>query len=196
MPPGHALTIFDAGLRIKTFDWETLIMKPPNVQRIFALLLIAAAAMPWAAAKDSEPPGALAGTVILRSEQAPLGGATVFVGDPTSGKVHAAAPTGADGRFSLEGLPASRYQLAVGVADGIYLVDTPVLLAAGRTQEVQLAVQPNTEQSPSRGASRVLPRLWNNPLTAALIVLGSAFLIGALVESATDDEDDPSPSQQ
>jgi hypothetical protein len=37
------------------------------------------------------------------------------------------------------------------------------------------------------------PTIWSNPLTASLIVLGSAVVVGLLVEGATDDEDQASP---
>ena len=33
------------------------------------------------------------------------------------------------------------------------------------------------------------PSLWNNPLTAAFLVLGVAIVFGVIIENATDDDD-------
>lgn len=135
----------------------------------------------------------LSGTVQSAGDRAPLAGVRVFAGDRATGEVFRSEPTSEDGRFAIRGLPAASYELAVGVDEGLYLVETPVPLAPGTGRRVTLAVDAESRINAQDDPSDITgdgPSLWNNPVTAALIVFGVAVVIGIIVENATDDEDD------
>jgi hypothetical protein len=36
--------------------------------------------------------------------------------------------------------------------------------------------------------------VWNNPLTAALIIVGSAVVLGLIIDQAVSDDDEPTAS--
>lgn len=151
--------------------------------------------------------GSLSGTVVTATDHAPLGGAKVHAGDPKTGRIYSSQPTAEDGSFSVEGLPASGYELAVEKDGGLYLVQTPVQVAPGTAQILTVAVNQDKKGKPdddddddeglvppgAGGAS-----LWDNQFTAAGFVIGLAFVVGVLIENATDDPDqvvsDPAPA--
>jgi hypothetical protein len=173
-----------------------------SVRRTVALLcVVLSLATPVAA----DPGGAtLSGIVRSGTEHAPLAGARVYAGDPETGEVFPSAPTAADGQFEIGGLPPATYQLAVESGAGLYLIESPVALDAGARQQVGIAVAPASAvaapaaDGTAAPADGLTPRLmnaqgsgglWNNPLTAALLVVGLAFLFGWIIEGATDDDD-------
>jgi hypothetical protein len=140
----------------------------------------------------------LSGVIRSTADNAPLPGARVFVGDPATGRVVPSPTTGDSGSFTVTDLSPGRYEIAVETGEGLYIVSTPVQLAPGAVQDVQIKVDPDAkaddDDDPAGGG--VPPSgtsVWNNPLTASLIVLGGAVVLGFLVENATDDEDDSSP---
>ena len=78
------------------------------------------------------------------------------------------------------------------------LFRSPVQLAPGQKQNLTVAVNRNGDDEeddddeagavPGGGKIRKAT-IWDNPGTAAGLVIGLAFLIGALIEDATDDPD-------
>ncbi len=138
------------------------------------------------------PTAELSGT-ILSADEAPLAGAKIYAADTKTGKIYPGNATGDKGRFSLTGLPASSYELGVELEGGLYVVDSSLALSEGQSQNVNLSINTKKNPNPSAGTKAGVTSVWNNPFTAALIVLGSAAVVGVLVESATDDEDDSSP---
>jgi hypothetical protein len=169
-------------------------------------LLIFASAL--ALATEPAGQGTLSGVVRSHSD-APLVGARIFAGNAATGEVFPSEPTGADGTFEIPGLPPATYELAVESDQGLYLIEQPVPLAEGRRQAVGITIAPGMTAAAAAegtagdtaggsssgsgsgsapgGGSR--PNLWNNPLTAALLVLGIAIIFGLIIESATDDDD-------
>ena len=143
----------------------------------------------------------LTGTIVSATDHTPLSGARVHAGDPKTGRIYSSQPTTADGSFSVEALPASGYELAVEADGGLYIVQTPVQLAPGTAPHLTVAV--NRDQNGDDGddddddSAGVVPQggkfrgisIWDNRLTAAGLVLGLAFVIGALIEDATIDPD-------
>ncbi len=138
------------------------------------------------------PTAELSGT-IFSTDETPLAGAKIYAADKQTGKIYPASATGDRGRFSLKGLPAANYELGVELDGGLYVVGSSLALADGQSQNVNLSINPKKNPNPSTGVKSGVTSVWNNPFTAALIVLGSATVVGVLVESATDDEDDGSP---
>ena len=56
---------------------------------------------------------------------------------------------------------------------------------------MRTAPAPEEEKEKNKGGTGV----WNNPATAALIVVGAAIVLGLLIDAATDDDEGPaSPS--
>jgi hypothetical protein len=145
---------------------------------------------------SAEPAGAvLTGRVLAAATGNPLPGVRVHVGNPRSGFVRSSQPTAQDGSFSVREIPASNYELAVQSERGLYLVASPVRLAPGEARTVQLEVHERASRADEFSEDRAGGTTWwNNPLTATLIVVGSAVAIGVLVDGATDDEENPSAS--
>jgi hypothetical protein len=136
----------------------------------------------------------VSGTILSVSDRSPLAGARLYLGDPATGDVFPSAPADPDGKFVVAELPPATYEVAVGLDRGLYLVPERITLASGAERTLALAVDPETPPVPPSDPPDSGLGLWSNPLTAALLVLGSALVVGAAVESATDDEDDASPT--
>jgi len=165
--------------------------------RAVAALLILALQLTYGPALVAAPMASLSGRVLSADSQKPLAGALVHVGDPRTGAIRSSQPTAADGSFSVSGLPAASYQLAIQSGAGMYIVPSAVPLGAGESRNVQLAVQAQTSapspQEANEGKKKDMG-FWNNPLTATLVVLGAAVLVGWAVDSMTDDDEDGSPN--
>ena len=167
--------------------------------RILAAVLVAALQVVYLPLSAAPLAASLSGRVISGETRAPLVGVKVHVGDPRTSTIRSSTTTAEDGRFTLADLPPSTYQVAIQAGQGLYIVGSPVRLAPGETKNVQLAVKPHAtgrlnqlekgEDNQAAGDTSV----WDNPLTATLIVLGIATGVGVLVDQATDD-DESSPS--
>lgn len=170
--------------------------------KVLAATLVACLA-PGARTFCAAEPATLSGVVVDASARTPIEGARLWAGDRGTGRLYPAATDPVDGGFELD-LPAATYELAVELDGGLYLAHTPVQLAPGQARAVQVAIDPTLavrraaeeEMPPAEGtqpASSELekPTLWNNPLTAALVVLGAAVVVGLLIEELTDEEDEP-----
>ena len=157
--------------------------------------------MPAGAASD---PATLSGIVRSADGRAALAGARVFAGDPETGEIYPSDQTGENGFFEIRGLPPATYSLAVESNAGLYLVDLPVPLGEGVTRTVGISVNASLaddgggggndddEDDDSKAGSPYRsrrPHLWNNPLTAALLVIGLAVVFGFVIANATEDGD-------
>lgn len=121
---------------------------------------------------------------------APLSGARVHVGDPESGRFYQSGRTDRDGGFTLDGLPAAEYRVAVESEGGLYVVGVPVRLAPGQARSLQLAINPQTEPPTTEDDDDGGVGFWHNPVTATLTVLGIAVALGFLIDELDDDDDD------
>ena len=144
---------------------------------------------------SAEPaPAAVNGSVLSSVSQTPLEGALVHVGNPLTGKVFTSDPVASDGSFSLQSVPAATYELAVENTGRLFVVATPLKLAPGVTQSIDVTVNEQAAPDPvtvEENEKKSAASFWNNPLTAALVVLGAAVVVGIAVDSATDDSDGP-----
>ena len=142
----------------------------------------------WAVAGDT---GVLTGRVLPPAEGQPAA-KTVWVGSIP-------APVAADGSFRAAGVPAGSSELAIETSKGVYVVATPVSIAPGVTRRIQLAYGGRQDTSPPPPPEKEKKKksggAWNNPLTATLIVIGSAIVVGVAIDQLTQSDNEPvSPS--
>lgn len=137
------------------------------------------------------PTGAvtLEGQVATADQRAPIEGVVVLIGEPTTGTIHSSTPTDADGSFSVSGLEAGSYEVAVKSDAGLYVVGAPIEVGERSQQRAKVLIQPQTS---ARGPANT--SLWHNPITATLVVLGGAIIIGVAAEELSGDEESASPS--
>jgi hypothetical protein len=171
-----------------------------NLLAAMLIVSVQALALPVSA---GAAPASLTGALVHAADQTPLVGAKLHVGNPETGAIVTAAPTDAKGAFRVTGLEAATYELAVETAGGLYVVATPVRLAPGQARTLSVAIaataaaaDDDDDDKPGAANAPAKTSLWENPLTAALIVLGGAIVVGYVVDEATDDDDesDASPS--
>ncbi len=133
----------------------------------------------------------LSGVIRSAEDQTPLAGARILVADRENAEVTRSEWTAADGNFSIAELDPGRYDLAVEVQGGLYLIRAPIDLVPGVKRAVQIAVgivEPEDDKTDNENTRAPLASAWDNPVAAGAIVLGLAILIGVLVKNATDDE--------
>ena len=162
------------------------------LSRLVAVTLIVAVAfvfVPSAAAQDRAALAGLSGTVMSNDGSLPLAGAMVHAGDLRTGEIVSSAATAADGSFSLGSLPAAVYEIAVQRDGGLYLAGAPVPLDRGQQRFVQVAINPQAAPDPASASAQPKKGIWNNPLTAALLIIGGAVVVGALVSAADNDNE-------
>src|SRR5262245_29077615 len=164
-----------------------------GTHRLLTLVLMSSLLLGTPAAWATDGPAALSGG-IRDGGRAPLPGARLWAAPAGGGRLFRSEPAGSDGGFELGGLPAGACELAVEFDGGLYVVEAPVVLVPGIKRAVQVAVgraaqgrvSPAAEPTPDAGGAR--SNIWNNPLSAGLIVLGAAIVVGAVVKNVTDDE--------
>jgi hypothetical protein len=157
---------------------------------LLASVLVLTVQALWIPAPAGDQTVSLAGMVVSSETEAPLVGARLHVGDPTSGHVFTTQPTTEDGSFRLEKLPAASYRLAVEIEGGLYVVEAPVKLAPGEARSVTVAINPQSAPSPGEQQEKKKKKgagFWNNPVTASLVIIGSATVLGLLINEGTDD---------
>jgi len=144
------------------------------------------------------PPGAFAGdTGVLIGSVLPAAGSGLIAKKVWVGAIP--APVASDGSFEATGVPAGQSELAIETSEGLYVVATPITIAPGTTRRVQLAYggrkdssapTPSENEKKKKGGG-----FWANPLTATLVIVGSAIVVGFAVNQLTQSDNKPvSPS--
>ncbi|HJQ99486.1 MAG TPA: carboxypeptidase-like regulatory domain-containing protein [Candidatus Polarisedimenticolaceae bacterium] len=181
--------------------------------RAVAVLLVSTLIVPPASAVTGS--GILEGRVV--TPQGSAAPKAVWAATAVNPKTPQRATVDEKGTFRLDAVPAGAVELAVETAEGLYVVETPVTLAPGATRQVQLALRgrqgttpaapsgtpppqppPKTQTDyPSAPSSTPPPQppannkktgtLWDNPLTATLIVIGGAVVTGLIIDAVDDD---------
>lgn len=172
-------------------------MKHSPATRVLALVLVASLQALFIPASAAGETASLEGTVISSETDGPLPGVRLHAGDPKTGRVFTTRPTPSDGSFQLEELPAASYQLAVEIEGGLYVVESPLKLSPGQAQSVTVAINPQSAPSPEQEQEKKKKKgagFWNNPVTAAAVVIGTATVLGLLIKEGTDDDSVASPS--
>ncbi len=147
-------------------------------------------------ARSSDGFATLSGSIVWAADQTPLPGSKLHAGDPKTGEIFSSAPASDDGSFVLDELPAATYELAVESDGGLYLVGTPLTLAPGTAQTLNLAVSrqpvPNYDKNEDdEGPSSGKPKNWDNPGVTAGAVVGIVLVIGLLLGDS--DSNGPPP---
>ena len=134
------------------------------------------------------PSGVMAGETgiltgrVLPSADGRLVAKTVWVGAVP-------AAVAADGSFRVDGIPGGPTELAIETSEGLYAVSAPISLAPGATRRVNLAFGGRQDTSPpppaETAAKKPKGNVWSNPVTATLIVVGSAIVVGFAVDQLT-----------
>jgi len=167
-------------------------MKSRWSSEFLAVLLVAS--LPWLSIPVSagEVAATLTGSIVRSADGSPLAGARLHVSDPKTGKIFSSPPATDDGAFTLAELPPSTYALAVESEGGLYLVGTPLQLAPAATRTVNLAVNPQSVlrdgEAESDDDDDEKWGFFENPLTATLIILGVATVLGIAVDNLSDDD--------
>ncbi len=167
---------------------------PCTGKRLLAAALIVSLQIAFLPALAAGTPASLTGRVLKAGSESPLAGARVHAADLSSGKVYTSAPTAKDGTFQLSGLPVSSYEVAVESAGGLYPAAARISLTEGQERAIQLTVKEESEPKAPTPNRATKPGVWNNPLTATLIILGSAVVVGVVVDNMTKDQS-TSPTQ-
>ena len=131
------------------------------------------------------PSGVMAGeTAILTGRVLPSADGRLVAKTVWVGAVPAAVA--ADGSFRADGIPGGPTELAIETSEGLYVVATPVAIAPGTTRSLQLAFSgrqdSNAPPPPEKEKKKKRGGIWANPLTASLIIVGSAIVLGFAVD--------------
>ena len=163
----------------------------PTLSRLLSAGLIVSLPLLALPARSAGGTATLSGSIVWAADQTPVAGSKLHAGDAKTGEIFSSAPAGNDGSFALDHLPASTYELAVESDGGLYLVGTPLTLAPGTAQTLNLAVNrqpvPNYDEEEDPEEKKGGYRLWDNPLMATLVIVGVVAVIGLLL----DDDDSP-----
>jgi hypothetical protein len=155
--------------------------------KFLAVLLVAFLPVVFSPVWAAPQGGSISGVVLAHESHAPASNVKVHVADSSTGKIYVSEATGEDGSFQVIGLPASAYDLGLEQDGNLFLVHTAVQIAPGQHKNIQVAIGTPGNIAPAQGTS-----VWSNPLTAALIVAGSAIVVGLVVEElVTDDAQAP-----
>jgi hypothetical protein len=143
------------------------------------------------------PPASLAGeSGVLTGRVLPASDARIVAKTVWVGAIPAAVA--ADGTFEAKGIPAGSSELAIETSEGLYVVATPVAIAPGTTRRVQLAFggrQDTSAPPPPEKEKKKSGGVWANPLSATLIIVGSAIVVGFAIDQLTQSDVKPvSPS--
>ncbi|MDX1389612.1 MAG: carboxypeptidase-like regulatory domain-containing protein [Acidobacteriota bacterium] len=136
----------------------------------------------------------ISGLVVAHPARAALEGAVVGALERGSTSFYRSAPTDADGAFRLDGLPPGRYALAVEVDRGVFLSEASVPLQSGERRVVQVAVSEDSDSDPDPAApvtAKSKGNPWDNPVTATLIVIGGAVVVGLLLKEVGESGESP-----
>jgi hypothetical protein len=167
--------------------------------RALIVLLVSTLIVPPISTASSS--GALEGRVVsAKGNAAPT---AVWAATAAHPQAPQRAAVGQNGSFRIDAVPAGTVELAVETAEGMYVVETPITIAPGATRQVQLALRgrqdtapmnPETNPPPTPAPYKKTGTLWDNPLTATLIVVGGAVVTGLIIDAIDDDTNTPTAS--
>lgn len=162
------------------------------IARFLAVVLVAIVPLALTPAAAADDAASLAGTIFALEDKQPVDGAVLHAGNVRTGEIYSSPVTGKDGAFTLSGLPAAAYDLAVETDEGLYLVGTKLPLDAGQKRDVHFGLSPAMAAADDPKTAHEKKNddmgLMDNPLFATLTVIGSSLLFGYFI-SELDDTD-------
>ncbi len=175
------------------------------IQRILAACLIVSVQAVLVPSFAGTATSTLTGRVVLAGAQAPIGTGKVHVGNPRTGQI-ATADLSREGTFTVNGLAAGTYEVAVETGGVMNVASNPVLLGVDQNKAVQIAIDPKLAQTgdPMKDDPAIEEKkkkmsntsFWNNPLAATAIVVVSAIVVGIAIDGMSDDDDEQPASAQ
>jgi len=195
-------------------------------ERSLALLLVLTVASIGLPARGAPAPAAVRGKVLRSATGASLSGAVVRVALRPDARIFESGKADERGNYALGSLPPGTYDVAVQADGGLYVVNTPLALHPGEQRALSLSIlakadepatppsgepnPPKPEEEKDKGkekekekekggkASKAAAKggFFHSPWGGAILVLGSAAVIGAVVSNS--DKDHPasaSPSE-
>ena len=141
-------------------------------------------------ANAAEPVTVFTGKVFRSADATPIGGAVVRLVGPSPEASYAAAPTGADGAFRLEGARPGSYRVLAETADGAYLAADGYELEPGTNRPVALTLggEPANQQASAAPAAQPQKGL---PTWAKWTIIGGIAILGLwAIDSVTSDEEE------
>jgi len=175
-------------------------------QRIFAACLILSLQAFMVPSFAGTATSSLTGRVVVAGGHSPIGTGKIHVGDPRTGQI-ATADLSREGTFTVSGLAAGTYEVAVETGGVMNVASNPVLLGPDQNKAVQIAVNTKMAQTGNGDPMKDDPAVeekkkkqsgtsfWNNPLTATAIVVVSAVVVGLAIDGLSDDDEQPASAQ-
>jgi hypothetical protein len=181
---------------------------------LLALLLVLPAWAPSALAQEAREPGrgSLRGKILLDDQKTPAVGATVRAVHLDTNEIFEGAPTTADGKYEVKGLPYGYYNLIVETDGALYLSNRILNVPPEKKVEASFALTESRpeekewwEAEPSRrvpgmdrppdGVARIIEKrdtgsFWKSGKGIAVMVGGGALIVGALVLTADSSSDE------
>jgi hypothetical protein len=175
---------------------------------VMACALVLSTSLAPASAAAEKGSGLVRGSVYGPDGLTKLAGAKVTAVNVRTGTQYVSPPTGPDGEYEIDGLPAGSYDLVVEMVGSVFVADHLVDLAPGETYTQSYSVQP------ARPANRVIPGLpapkgsvtvvgqeqpsavnfWRSPGGIALIGVLSAGAAAAIYNAVHNENGKGSPS--
>lgn len=139
---------------------------------------------------------AFSGRVVDTDGISPRSGVVVALVDTSTQSTIRSAPTGAEGAFVLESVPAGSYALLAETDQGAYLAASSMELAAGENPPVALRLQTSPAGTvPSLAPAQGSSSKGGWPTWAKWTVAGGIIVLGLVAfAQVTEDEETPASS--
>ena len=175
-------------------------------QRILAICLILSLQAFLVPSFAGTATSSLTGRVVVAGAHSPIGTGKIHVGNPRTGQI-ATADLSREGTFTVSGLAAGTYEVAVETGGVMNVAANPILLGPDQNKAVQIAIDSRMAQTGNGDPMKDDPAtaqkqkkqtgtsFWNNPLTATAIVVVSAVVVGLAIDGLSDDDEQPASAQ-
>lgn len=176
------------------------------MDKMLALMLVAAVGSVGLPAMATPSTAILSGKVLRSAGGTPLAGAVVKASLRSDARIFESAKADAKGNYSLPSLPAGTYDVAIEADGGLYVVSGALALRPGERRAMSLSVRATADEPPpatppsegeDKSKEKQKPKeqpkgkgggFFHSVWGGAILILGSAAVIGAVVSSSDNDE--------